>query len=203
MTLKLISKIALSLLLAFGLTTLSSCKNDNPVDPNEGNNNNNNPGFPVEAIPSFSVGDSRTVSGNVSNGEQLDELDWAALSNVACFPATRFIEFEGNQVFYSVEIPQGAELIVTVTPTGERKRINLYGYIEYNGSNTPPVTSVTSCEAGYELYVGTPDLNAPGEPQDISFAQAVNNGFTALIVVSGARDVLEGEYDLTFELQPM
>ena len=167
-------------------------------DPDENPSNIN-----VEVIPPFAAGEMATRSGNLSAGETLEELDWAALSNVACFPGTRAIEFEGNQVFYSVSIPQGAELTATVTPTGERKRINVYGYIDFDGSNLPPVSSVVSCEAGYELYVGTPDLTKPGEPQSISFAQAVNRGFTALIVVSGAREVLEGEYDLTVELSPM
>ncbi|MEL6842047.1 MAG: hypothetical protein AAFP02_02445 [Bacteroidota bacterium] len=61
--------------------------------------------------------------------------------------------------------------------------------------------SVTSCEAGYELYVGNPDLTKEGEPQDISFAQAVNRGFTAFIAVSGANGVESGTYSLEFALQ--
>lgn len=179
---------------------LFACKSEDPGidDPDDPT-----PNIAVEAIPAFAVGGEAIRSGNVSTGILLDDLSWAAQSNVACFPGTRAIEFEGKQVFYSVTIPQGAELIATVTPTGARKRINIYGYINFNGSNTPPVSSVLSCEAGYELYVGTPDLTKPGEPQSISFAQAVNDGFTALIVVSGARDVEEGDYELKVELKPM
>jgi hypothetical protein len=133
----------------------------------------------------------------------MDDLGWAAFSNVACFPATRATEFQGNQVYYQVDIPQGNELYVTVTPTGERKRINLYGYIHFDGTNTPPIQSCTSCEAGYEIYAGTPDLTQPGEAQDISFAQAVNRDFTVFVAVVGATDVVEGTYDLTFEVKPM
>ena len=187
----------LSVLLLFGM----ACKQEEPIDdmePDPAPVAEN-----VEVIPPFAAGEFATRTGNLSEGEPLSELDWAALSNVACFPGTRFVEFEGNQVFYSVTIPQGAELIATVTPLGERKRINLYGYIDFDGSNVPPVTSVTSCEAGYELYVGSPDLTQPGEPQSISFAQAVNRGFTAFIAVSGAQGVTEGEYELRVELQPM
>ena len=157
----------------------------------------------VIVIETFAITESVVVSGDVADGRQLDDLAWAARSSVACFPGTRAIEFEGNQVFYAVTIPQGGELIVTVTPTGERKRINLYGYIQFDGNNTPPIESCTSCEAGYELYTGTPDLTQPGEPQSISFAQAVNREFTAFIAVSGARDVLSGTYDLSFRLDPM
>ncbi len=193
-------KLSLNALLILAFLMLNACKQEEPMDEDPDENPSN---INVEVIPPFAAGEMATRSGNLSAGETLEELDWAALSNVACFPGTRAIEFEGNQVFYSVSIPQGAELTATVTPTGERKRINVYGYIDFDGSNLPPVSSVVSCEAGYELYVGTPDLTKPGEPQSISFAQAVNRGFTALIVVSGAREVLEGEYDLTVELSPM
>lgn len=149
---------------------------------------------------SSAASNTTTISGDLSDGEIMDDLTWAANSSVACFPATRFIEFQGNQLYYQVDIPQGKELVVTVTPTGERKRINVYGYINFDGSNTPPVQSVTSCEAGYELYVGDPNLSAPGEPQDISFSQAVNRGFTVFVCVSGAKDVTSGTFDLKFEL---
>jgi hypothetical protein len=203
MNFKRIAQLTASAMLLLALFVFQACKPEVIDDPDPDPNDNGNPyGIQVEAIPAFAAGENATRTGNISSGIQID-LDWADLSNVACFPGTRFIEFQGNQVFYSVQIPQGAELVATVTPTGEKKRINIYGYINFNGSNLPPLTSVLSCEAGYELYVGTPDLTKPGEPQSISFAQAVNDPFTALIVVSGAKDVLAGEYELKVELQPM
>lgn len=169
-------------------------------EPEEPTMNN----FPnIQQIEALSPNTPVTVSGDLSNGTTMDDLSWAALSNVACFPGTRAIEFEGNQVYYQVDIPQGQELFITVTPTGEKARINLYGYLDFDGANTPPLQSITTCEAGYELYVGAPDLNKPGEAQSISFAQAVNRGFTVFVAVSGAQDVLAGTYDLTFEIQPM
>ncbi|MCI4671956.1 MAG: hypothetical protein MRZ79_27685 [Bacteroidia bacterium] len=178
----------------------TQCKTEEPMDPEE-------PEEPtvenLTEIPSINSGESYVLMDNIENGEVMDDLSWAALSNVACFPATRFIEFEGNQLFYQVDIPQGSELIATVIPTGERKRINIYGYINFDGTNTPPLSVVTSCEAGYEIYVGNPDLNKAGEPQDISFAQAINRGFTAFICVSGAQGVLEGDFELKLELKPM
>jgi hypothetical protein len=149
------------------------------------------------------VGEPVTVSGDLSKGEIMEDLSWAAYGSVACFPGTRFVEFQGNQVFYSVYIPQGAELKATVTPKGEKKhRINLYGYIDYDGT-LPPLSSCRSCEAGYELYAGKPNMMKPGKPQSISFGQAVRKDFVALIAVSGAKGVIEGEYDLTVELSPM
>ena len=164
--------------LAFALVAallLVSCKKEEEPDMEPDNTVNN---ANVTELATPSQGNPTTVTGNVSEGEVLESLDWAALSNVACFPATRFVEFEGKQVYYSVNIPQGNEMRITVTPTGDKRRINVYGYINYDGNNTPPVQSVTSCEAGYELYVGEPDLTKDGEPQSISFAQAVNRDFT-------------------------
>ncbi|MEO0585082.1 MAG: hypothetical protein AAF135_22910 [Bacteroidota bacterium] len=180
------------------LALFSSCKQE--VTPEPDPTPDPTPNVNVTELATPSAGNPTIVTGNISSGEILDDLDWAALSNVACFPATRFIEFEGNQVYYSVEIPQGSEMKLTVTPTGEKKRINIYGYINFDGSNTPPVQSVTSCEAGYEIYVGDPDLTAEGQPQDISFAQAVNRSFTVFIAVSGARDVTDGDFELKAEL---
>ncbi|MEO0641327.1 MAG: hypothetical protein AAFY70_16455, partial [Bacteroidota bacterium] len=133
------------------LALFSSCKQE--VTPEPDPTPDPTPNVNVTELATPSAGNPTIVTGNISSGESLDDLDWAALSNVACFPATRFIEFEGNQVYYSVEIPQGSEMKLTVTPTGEKKRINIYGYINFDGSNTPPVQSVTSCEAGYEIYV--------------------------------------------------
>jgi len=202
MNLTSVFRFILILTLSLPLIAFQACKKEDITDPEEEEEVTNPFGIDVEVIPAFEVGETVTRTGNVSAGKEID-LDFADLSNVACFPATRFIEFEGNQVFYSVTIPQGAELIATVTPTGERKRINVYGYIDFSGENVPPISSCLSCEAGYELYVGTPDLNKPGEPQDISFFQAVNKGFTALIVVSGAQGVMEGDYELSLELKPM
>lgn len=194
-------QLSASLFLILSLTFFQACKQEEIIQEPEEEETFGD--FPVEVIPAFGAGETATRSGNLGEGDALESLEWAALSNVACFPMTRAVEFEGNHVFYSVTIPQGAELTATVTPTGEMKRINVYGYIDFNGNNLPPISSCLSCEAGYELYVGEPDLTKPGEPQSISFAQAVNDGFTALIVVAGARDVLDGEYDLLLELSPM
>ena len=199
-------RFATSLITIFSILLLfvaQSCKQDpdTPEDPNEPVNENPF-NISVTTLSSITKGESTTVTGNISDGQLLGDLDWADLSNVACFPATRFIEFEGNQLYYEIGIPQGSELVVTLNSTGtERKRINLYGYIDFKGDNVPPVQSVLSCEAGYPLYVGTPDLTDPGDTRTISFAQAVNDPFNALIVVSGAQGITDGEFEMVLELK--
>lgn len=199
-------KFAKTLLILFSLSLLiiaQSCKtNTGDPDPEPEPEIENPYDIEVSKIAAINPGESTMVSGDISDGILLDELDWAALSNVACFPATRFTEYKGNQLFYEVDIPQGSELVVSLNSIGEpRKRINLYGYIDFKGNNLPPVQSVLSCEAGYPLYVGTPDLNDPGDTRRISFAQAVNDPFTALIVVSGAEGITAGEFEMTVELK--
>ena len=154
----------------------------------------------VIQVPEFTKGESQTLTGNVNAGSPLSSLDWAALSNVACFPGTRFVEFQGNQVFYSVVIPQGSELIARLNPTSG-KRINLYGYIHFTGENVPPISTCRSCESSYPLYAGTPNLNDVGGTRKISFSHAIRRSYTALIVVSGAQGVNEGDYELTLELK--
>jgi len=189
-------------LLVMVAITLVACKEPNPMEEEEEEQGDNPYGITYVEIADFAVGESSTLDGNIDDGLVLPDLDWADLSNVACFPGTRFNEFGGKMKFYSVNIPQGSELIVTVTPTGTKERINLFGYIDFNGNNLPPLTSVVSCEAGYELYAGSPDLTQPGEPQSISFAQAVNRSFTCFVAVSGANDVESGDYSLEFRLEP-
>lgn len=195
-----LTNLLLNLVLVLTLS-LSACKKDpNEPDPIP----EPQPNFPsITQVAALTSGSPLTLTGDLTGGILMEDLSWAALSNVACFPGTRFVEFQGHQVYYQVDIPQGQELYVTVTPTGDRQRINLFGYLHFDGSNTPPLTSVTSCEAGYELYAGTPDLTKPGEAQQISFAQAVNRDFTVFVGVSGAKDVVTGTYDLTFEIKPM
>ncbi|MEM7373002.1 MAG: hypothetical protein AAF587_30550 [Bacteroidota bacterium] len=199
-------KFAKTLLIVFSLILLlvaQSCKtNTGDPDPEPEPETENPYNISVTEIAAIDPGESTTITGDISSGIIIDELDWAAFSNVACFPATRFVEYQGNQLFYEVDIPQGSELVVRLNSIGEpRKRINLYGYIDFKGNNLPPIQSVRSCEAGYPLYVGTPDLSDPGDTRQISFAQAVNNPFTALIVVSGAQGITSGEFEMIVELQ--
>ena len=59
-----------------------------------------------------------TVSyeGNLSEGQSLSDLRWAANSSVACFPATQNQKFTGNHVFYSTTIPKRSEMFIKVIP---------------------------------------------------------------------------------------
>lgn len=142
-------------------------------------------------------GETLRVAGDLAQG-QLMPLDWAASSQVACFPATRFIEFQGHHVLYRVDLPRYAKMTIRVVPKG-RDRINLYGIRQ--GANpamqsVPPAVSVAgACEAAYPIYAGAPNLKRGGEPQEIEF-MAINNPYSILIGVAGALGVTSGDYTL-------
>lgn len=146
-------------------------------------------------------GETVQLIGDLSAGQQIS-IDWAASSQVACFPATRFVEFRGNHLFYRVDLPRYSKVIITVKPTG-RQRINLYGISQGADPSRhavpPQITSGVSCEASYPKYYGEPNLSKGGETRSIEL-NAINNPYSVLIGVAGARDVLEGEFTLQVEV---
>ncbi len=141
------------------------------------------------------IGDK--IQGDLSAGEII-ELDWAQLSNVACFPGNKFFEFQGNHVFYRLEIEPKSTTVISLTPLNSKDRINLYALRNGSGNiNIPPdVQRAISCEAAYPAYHGEPNLNIQSETKEIEF-DAINKPYTILIGVAGARDVLEGAYELS------
>ena len=74
-------------------------------------------------VNSLSVGES--ISGDLSEGEILSDLDWAQNSSVACWPGNEHINFMGNHVFYSVSQDPHTLLTATVTPDNEDVDVNV------------------------------------------------------------------------------
>ena len=143
-------------------------------------------------------GKTMSYNGDLSEGKHFP-LDWAATSSMACFPATRFEEFRGNHIFYVFELPRYSKVKVTVVPT-DGKRINIYGMSGHDGKSLPPaITHCVSCEAGYEKYVGKPNLNKSAGAQTIEF-MAINNPYKILIGVAGAKGVDSGKFQLQVSL---
>ena len=146
-------------------------------------------------ITDLESADQITQNGDLSTGEILS-LDFADNSDVACFPATRFYEFQGKHVFYRVDIPPKSVTTFTVSPKNKKDRINIYGFRMKQGSDaSPPNISNVSCEAAYPKYVGTPKLSRSNKAQSIEFA-AIQKSYTILIGVAGAKGVESGEFTL-------
>lgn len=139
--------------------------------------------------------------GELSEGQTMP-LRWAENSSVACFPGTRFVEFQGHHVLYRMTMPAYSDLKITVQPKDPKDRINIYALrLGINNQDTPPnISSAISCEAAYPIYAGDPNFNAPAEPQSVSYI-SVNRPYTILIGVSGAKGIVEGAYELKVELK--
>ena len=148
-------------------------------------------------VTSVSVGDS--ISGDLSEGEILSDLDWAQNSSVACWPGNEHINFMGNHVFYSVPQDPHTLLTATVTPASADVDVNVYilQQIEGNSQVPPEVSSVVSCEVGFPQST---DSN-PGE-EDSASVTAIEKSYFNVIGVAGPQDVVSGGYTLTITTEP-
>lgn len=160
---------------------------------------NTTPSFPkyVRAIK----GQKITFKGNISSGEIMEDLEWAELSSMACWVGLRNVEFEGKHVAYWFDLPKKSIVKITVTPTSPSTRINIYGYSGFDFVKVPPqVSRCTTCEASFPEWIGQPNLSEPAVPQTIEFnATTIRNRI--YFAVAGAKNVLQGDYTITIELQ--
>jgi len=140
-----------------------------------------------------------SVDGNLSQGF-LMPLQWAASSQIACFPATRFFEYKGNHILYRVQMPANANMKVTVTPKSKKDRINLYALrLGANNYDAPPqIFSAISCEASYPIYAGKPNIKAPAKPQSLDY-MSIRKPYNILIGVAGAKGLTAGDFELHIE----
>lgn len=129
-------------------------------------------------------------------------LRWAENSSMACFPGTRFVEYQGNHVLYRMQMPAYSDLKITVKPKDAKHRINIYA-LRLGATNMgfpPNLSSAISCEAGYPIYAGTPNFDAPAEERSVSYI-SVNKPYNILIGVAGAKGFTSGDYILQVELK--
>lgn len=140
-----------------------------------------------------------TKMGNLKDGSTMP-LSWAASSQMACFPATRFNEYQGNHLLYRVQLPAYSKMKITVTPKNKKHRINLYALrLGENNMGTPPeLNSAISCEASYPIYAGTPNYRQANKAKSVEYI-SIRKSYTILIGVAGAVDVKEGDFELKIE----
>ena len=145
----------------------------------------NTPAWPA-AVSYFESTPNGTVEkkGNLSAGKTMD-LQWAAQSSVACFPATEYDNFRGNHVLYATQIPKYSEMVITVTPDDPKTDVSLYAY-EISTTDTthvaPNLPSCVACEAGYDQKK---DSN-PGVTEAIKL-NSTTHGYNVIIGVAGAQ----------------
>lgn len=145
------------------------------------------------------------VTGDLKNGGKLSSLKWAENSAVACFPGTRFEMFNGNHVFYRIEMPAASAMTITVTPK-DSKAINLYALRQgmKQQQNPPDITSAISCEASYPIYANVSKTKKVSNKDDgvrkVEYI-SVNSPYSILIGIAGAEGLTEGEFTLNVEIK--
>lgn len=133
------------------------------------------------------VDERETYAGDLASGA-CTNVNFAEDSANACFPATEFEHFTGNQVFYALDLPAGHDLDISLT-SGDA---SLWGYqASASTFQVPPaISNIGICE--YSTG-GGPKLrfqNAGGSAQNVFFA------------VAGGEGVVSGGYELALEVQP-
>ncbi len=140
-------------------------------------------------------------SGNLSEGSCTD-LDFA--EQAFCFPGTQNQHFQGNHVFYALDIPQppNSVLTISVEPNADVE-VSLYGW-QANPSDytVPPLVNATTCEASHTQN-GVQHNPNPGIPETIQFFNPSSNPnrYGIFFAVAGDRDTGEvGQYTVKVNL---
>lgn len=143
------------------------------------------------------------ASGNIKFGKTID-LKWAQNSSVACFPGTRFVEFQGKQQFYWIDLPSYSTINIELVAENN-DRINLYAFSGFDGTHIPPnLPSCVSCEAAYEQWNPTKppkDFSKAASKQQSVELRATKNPYRVFIAVAGAKGVESGKYKLNIRYQ--
>ncbi len=160
---------------------------ENPCAAVDGNG-----GWPASVSPAC-VGE--TIVVELSSGSSID-LDWADESDVACFPGTENLNFDGKHVFFWYAQPENSVLTITASPESGVDS-SVYAIQSAGRYEVPPnVVSAVSCESGYDAQT---DSN-PGEEDSVTLT-ATTNGYDVLIGVAGAGGTSSGTVELTLSLQ--
>lgn len=151
--------------------------------------------YPVTELSAANI----SMVGDLKDGKPMP-LEWAQNSAVACFPGTRFFEFQGNHVLYRVDMPKASDMKITVTALDKKDRINLYALrLPEGDTSTPPdIARSISCESAYQLYAGKPNLNKANKAKSVEY-MSIHRPYSILIGVAGSKDVLEGQFELKVE----
>ncbi len=156
----------------------------------------------VQFIPALR-GQTVTVNGNLSQGNIMEDLEWAENSSNACWVGIRNVEFQGNHVFYWFDLPKKSTVKITVVPKGNKPRVNVYGFVSFDFKFIPPdLPRCISCEAGFEQWVANnpPDFTKSAGEQSIEF-NAISSRMKVFVGVVGAKGFTSGDYELKIDIK--
>ncbi|MFD1552826.1 hypothetical protein DNU06_08315 [Putridiphycobacter roseus] len=138
----------------------------------------------------------QTFKGNLSNGEKLSDLSWAWNSSMACFVEPGKSWFEGNHVFYQIDIPKQTTIDIFLNATNSSDDIAIYAYSKGAGDKTipPNISSCVSCEAApSNSYAITGEKHL--------YLNATTNPYSIIIGVAGATGLTSGEYTISIDVE--
>ncbi|MFK7899233.1 MAG: hypothetical protein AB8B61_00605 [Cyclobacteriaceae bacterium] len=135
-------------------------------------------------------GQKTGYKGDISLGT-LMPLDWATLPSTNCFSINQINEFDGNHIYYLLDIPGNTQAKITVNSLS-KKRINIFGFTGHNGVSLPPkIDKVSSCRAAYSSF---------GDTSKQSITLVTKQPDKVLIAVAGAKGAQSGKYHLIVEI---
>ncbi|MDC0231066.1 hypothetical protein OAK19_03800, partial [Aureispira] len=155
----------------------------------------NEPQKPLKLYSASSEkGKTKGFRGNLADGVKVQDLSWASLSTVSCFPATQNSKFTGNQILYVTEISAHSNMEITVIPEDKNANMSIYAYMTSldNKSMIPKLNTCLSCEADYKW-----DYPKSGQIQDHTRSVNLNSGSNSnrvVIGIAGANGMTEGKY---------
>lgn len=151
----------------------------------------------IKAVPNAIT----SASGNIKDGQKIEDLGWADNSSVACFPGTQNSKFRANHMLYMFEIPSYSEVTVKLIPKNKKDDFSLYGYqVGTTNFSTPPnLSSCVSCEADHKW-----DYPKKGKTQDHTrsvWFNSIKSSYNIFIGVSGPAGLTEGDFILEIDLK--
>ena len=139
------------------------------------------------------------ASDRLDGGPQI-ALDWAARSEVACFPNHHFKHFSGAHKLYLTKIPPNSNMVIRVIPKDPKLDLSLYAWMG-DVSKLPPATHrAITCESSY----GSKSMSRPFSPGRTETVKlnSVRHGYNVAIGVSAAQKVTKGAYTIEVHITP-
>jgi len=131
--------------------------------------------------------------GDLSNGT-LMPLDWATTSETNCFSQNQFSEFDGNHIYYIMNLPAKSVANVMVHSLSDSK-INIFGFTGHDGVSLPPnINKTKSCLASFSNFDNK-------SKQNLTFVS--RQADKVLFAVAGANGANSGKYHIIVELNDM
>lgn len=130
---------------------------------------------------------------NLEKGGPMKYLDWAWMSNNACFPETQKMYFTGNHLLLRTEIPAYSTMVIRLIPQDVKENFSLYAYSGGHGSLPPNLSSCVSCEADSRPERRIIGRERPDHERRVEL-RAVRNPYPITIGIAGAEGLTEGYF---------